>query len=249
MLVGHSMGAPVILYCLAALGDQWAAEHVDHVVLVAPAHVGSPCMLVNLAHSVVHNRTAALEQLFPGPVRVLKPLEDGLGDLCSSWACMAAEMPQVVGGVDAYPKGHVFATTPKRTYTIGQMGDFLADAAKLDAGRKLASALFPGGAELSRKMKAPPVPTHCVYCSKIDTIASMSYEDADVTKPCASVTNLPGDGTITSGSIETLCQAWTDGGADVKLVPCPEAVTHKNLIQDKHTINYVRGLVGLKPTR
>merc|ERR1712194_381624 len=49
-LIGHSMGASVILYMLSVLGDHWVKEHVGEVVLVAPAHVGSPCMLPNLAH-------------------------------------------------------------------------------------------------------------------------------------------------------------------------------------------------------
>jgi pimeloyl-ACP methyl ester carboxylesterase len=244
-LIGHSMGASVILYMLSVLGDHWVKEHVGEVVLVAPAHVGSPCMLPNLAHGVIHpTSTGHFHNVLPENT-LLGHLDTGMGDLCGSWACMAAEMPTMVGGASPYSPDHVFATTPDKSYTLSDLGQFLEDAASQLQGRELPAKLWPGIQEVYSKIKAPIVSTHILYGDKIDTISKVVYGSSDVTKPCIETSSERGDGTITAPAIERLAAAWIEQGADVSLVKCPEEVSHKNLIVDSSTLQYVQGIVDV----
>lgn len=246
-LIGHSMGAPVILYCLSQLGEEWTKKYIEDVVLVAPAHVGSPCMLPSLAHGVIHNEEKK-SPYWGASVEVpefLEKLDEGLGDLCATWPCMVAEMPVVVGGVKPWPADFVFATTPKKEYKLLDLGAFLMKAAESEQGRLFPSNLFPSVLEMYSKMHAPHAPTHIIYGDKIDTISQVSYETEDVTLPCTVVKNDPGDGTITADSIKSVANAWTDQGHDIKLVACPDAITHKNLIVAPMTIEYVSKLMGV----
>jgi len=246
-LIGHSMGAPVILYCLSQLGEEWTKKYVENVVLVAPAHVGSPCMLPSLAHGIINNEEKTSPYWgktvdFPD---FLDKLDEGLGDLCATWPCMVAEMPVVVGGVKPWPADFVFAKTPTKEYKLLDLGAFLLKAAESEQGRLFPSNLFPSVVEMYGKMHAPHVPTHIIYGDKIDTISQVSYDTEDVTLPCTVTKNDPGDGTITADSIKTVADAWIDQGHDIKLIACPDTITHKNLIVAPMTIEYVSKLMGL----
>jgi pimeloyl-ACP methyl ester carboxylesterase len=246
-LVGHSMGAPVILYCLSQLGEEWTKKYIENVVFVAPAHVGSPCMLPSLAHGVIHNeetKSPYWEKTVEVP-QFLEVLDKGLGDLCATWPCMVAEMPVVVGGVMPWPADFVFAKTPTKEYKLLDLRSFLLKAAESEQGRLFPSNLYPGVVEMYGKMHAPHAPTHIIYGDKIDTIAQVSYETEDVTLPCTVARNDPGDGTITADAIKTVANAWIEQGHDIKLVACPDAITHKNLIVADMTVEYVSKLMGV----
>jgi hypothetical protein len=156
---------------------------------------------------------------------------------------MAAEMPTMVGGASPYPPDHVFATTPDKSYTLSDLGQFLEDAATQLQGRELPAKLWPGIQEVYSKIKAPIVSTHILYGDKVDTISKVVYGSSDVTEPCIETSSERGDGTITAPAIERLAAAWIEQGADVNLVKCPEEVSHKNLIIDTSTIQYVQGLL------
>mmetsp|Transcript_71257 Transcript_71257/g.201991 ORF Transcript_71257/g.201991 Transcript_71257/m.201991 type:complete len:419 (+) Transcript_71257:88-1344(+) len=233
-VIAHSMGAPVVLYCLAALGAEWTQAHVKHVILVGPAHMGSLAMLPSFAHGPV------------GSTHTFIPaapfLEHKLGDLCATWAGMVAEMPTAVGGIQPWPADQVLASTPSRNYCLSDMGQFLTDVAACTAAREFGPALWPGFQKLAAAMKAPPVPTHIVFSSKNDTMAQLSYSSSDLGSVPDVKSYQPGDGTITAASIRAVAEGWRRQGAAVTLHEHPEAVSHKDLIACEFTQKLVREL-------
>mmetsp|Transcript_49525 Transcript_49525/g.127834 ORF Transcript_49525/g.127834 Transcript_49525/m.127834 type:complete len:488 (+) Transcript_49525:77-1540(+) len=241
-VIAHSMGASVVLYCLSAVGDSWVKKHVDKVILVAPAHMGSPCMLPSYAHAPI-GTTA--DQFFPLP----NGLEHGISQVTATWACMIAEMPVPVGGAAPWPADHVFASTPSKEYRLADMEQFLKDAHQSALGngmdRKFGPALYPGVLKMASKMKAPPVPTHLVYSDGTDTISRLRYEDEDLTGKPEVAGNEPGDGTIVAASIEAVGKAWeqSDRGA-VHYHKAPGATSHKDLIACDFTTELVRRLLA-----
>jgi len=207
--------------------------------LVAPAHVGSPCMLPNLAHGIIGNTANMLPSS-----RFMDHLESGMSNISSSWPCMPAEMPMMVGDISPYPADHVFARTPNKVYTMGELSGFLADVAGQAKDRDIPSKLWPGIQEIYAKIRTPEVPTHIIYADQLDTITEVAYDTDDVTQPCVETVTEMGDGTITAAAIETVADEWICRGADVHLVRCPEKVNHKNLIVDDFTVLYVQDLMG-----
>eukprot|EP00401_Gymnodinium_catenatum_P053293 CAMPEP_0117557456 /NCGR_PEP_ID=MMETSP0784-20121206/52337_1 /TAXON_ID=39447 /ORGANISM="" /LENGTH=402 /DNA_ID=CAMNT_0005354769 /DNA_START=297 /DNA_END=1505 /DNA_ORIENTATION=- len=242
-VIAHSMGAPVVLYCFSALGDSWVHRHVDHLILVAPAHMGSPSMLPSFAHAPLG---ATADQFFPLP----DGLEHGIGNVTATWACMVAEMPVAVGGVLPWPADHVFASTPSRHYRMEDMQQFLEDTHQSalsepeDACRKFGPALYPGVLKLARAMKAPPIPTHIIYSDGTDTISQLKYgSDCLTSKPEVSL-YAPGDGTIVAASIEAVGKAWERSGAVVTYHKPPSAISHKDLISCDFTVKLVQRLLS-----
>jgi len=240
VIVAHSMGAPVVLYCLSAQGDRWVENHVDQVILVAPAHMGSPCMLPSFAVGPI-NTTA--ESMIPAHF-----LEHQIGDICSTWACMIAEMPVHVGGIAPWPSDYAFAFTPARQYGLADVGQFLEDVARHNGQREFGPALFPGVQELASKMRAPPVPAHIIYSDARDTIAQVEYETSDVSLRPRIKSKEPGDGTIVAASITRVAKQWVEAGAQVVLHKAPGDISHKDLIACDFTIDLIHKQV-LGPKR
>jgi len=237
-VVAHSMGASVVLYCLSVLGDDWVKRYVSQVILVAPAHMGSPSMLPSYAYGPV-GTTA--DSMIPAPAFV----GDRMGNVCARWACMIAEMPVQVGEASPWPADYPLAFTPERTYTLADMGQFLKDVAKHKTKRDFGPALFPGVREIASKMKAPAVPTRILYSDATDTIAQVEYDSADVSAPAKVRTNEPGDGTIIASSIERVAQHWMQSGAEVTLHKVPGGISHKDLIACDFTVDFLeQSVVG-----
>jgi len=235
-VVGHSMGASVILYCLSVLGDRWTEEHIDHVVFVAPGFTGSPSMMPSFAHAPFL-ATAAWLPAHLG--------EHSLGDMAATWACMLAEMPTPVGRVQPWPADYVFASTPERQYGLADIGQFLEDAAACTSGREFGPALWPGVQRMNAAMRAPAAHTCIIYSSGHDTPAQFRYQRQGELGAAASISGTePGDGTITSGSVVAVARAWRAEGRRVDLVECPGAVDHKALINSDFTIAVVGKITG-----
>jgi len=235
-VVAHSMGAPVTLYCLSALGDDWAQQYIEQVILVAPAHMGSPSMLPNFAHGPL----GATHSFIPAP----HFLEHHIGDITATWACMVAEMPMMkVGTAEPWPEDHVFAKTPTREYGREDMGRFLDDVAACTGGREFGPALWPGVQELCGKMRAPAVATSIIYSAGDETIAQVTYASDDLGAAPEISRTEPGDGTITAASIEAVAKAWQQDGADVRLFKAEGRVSHKDLIACSQTLQLIPKLL------
>lgn len=226
-VVGHSMGCPVILYCLSKLGSEWTKRYFDHCVLVAPAHMGSPRMIPSLAHGPV----GATHAFIPAP----PILSHDIADLCASWACMTAEMPVPCGGKLPWPEDYAFAFTPSKQYRLRDMGEFLEALAKNNSARNIPTAIWPGVERIYGEMMAPAVPLGIIYGDGCDTIAQVQYSSDNLQKPPEIKKNEPGDGTIVASSVEAVANAWLSEGAHVKLYKVPGAISHKDLIACPYT--------------
>lgn len=236
-VVGHSMGAPLLLYCLSKMGKKWQQAHLERVILVAPAHTGSPSMIPSFGHAPFLAQETAFVPRHCG--------EDLIGDIAATWACMIAEMPTEVAGVAPYSKDHVFARTPQKEYKLSDMGAFLDDLAKQVDDRQFGSALWPGFQRVAGSMKAPEVPTMIIYSSGLDTPCQFEYDSEQLDTRARSVNPCPGDGTITRDSIVAVAKAWGAAGHHVELVEAPGAIDHKTLIADDFTVAVVeRSLEG-----
>eukprot|EP00931_Biecheleriopsis_adriatica_P077976 TRINITY_DN5144_c0_g1_i2.p1 TRINITY_DN5144_c0_g1~~TRINITY_DN5144_c0_g1_i2.p1 ORF type:complete len:830 (+),score=127.23 TRINITY_DN5144_c0_g1_i2:87-2576(+) len=242
-LVCHSMGCPVALYVLSVLGDDWAKKHISQLILVGPAHMGSPAMMSSYAHAPFVDT----QSWVPIPVAFDKTL----GDLTATWACMIAEMPMLVGGELPWPEEHIFASTPEKDYTLKDIGQFLEDVASCKANRETGPALWSGVQKLASMMKAPAVPTSIIYSDRLDTPSQIEYESSDLCKKPKLKSSAPGDGTIVASSVEAIGHAWRSKGCDVKLIKDPgshaKPPDHKELIGCPFSVGVISRLLEGKP--
>lgn len=221
-VIGHSMGASVVLYCVSVLGAEWARSHIDKLILVGPAHMGSPSMLWSFAHGPVN----ATHAMMAAP----QFIDEMVNDVTATWACMVAEVPTKVGKEYPWPKDTVFAKTPTRTYTLDDMGKFLDDVQASTGNREFGPCLWPGVQRMAQKITTPAVPVYLVYSDGVDTPAEATYDDENLGGPPTISQFVPGDGTIVADSVVRVAQAWEADGGDIKLVKVQGAVSHKELI-------------------
>ncbi|CAE8596527.1 unnamed protein product, partial [Polarella glacialis] len=121
-LIGHSMGAQVVLYCIGMLGDAWQKKYVEQVVLVGPAPMGSPSMFAAYANgpsSIAHSSVLPVVDYY----------EHKLSEVSSTWPAMLAELPRMMGTTQTFPADYAFAITPTKRYCLGDVEEFLKDLA------------------------------------------------------------------------------------------------------------------------
>mmetsp|Transcript_39293 Transcript_39293/g.92487 ORF Transcript_39293/g.92487 Transcript_39293/m.92487 type:complete len:602 (-) Transcript_39293:174-1979(-) len=234
-VICHSMGAMVALYCMSVLGDDWCKNHIDQVILVGPAHMGSPIMLPSFAHGPFG---CTKGDFFPVP----PPIMEQLGSLCSSWVAMVAEIPGVVGESNPWPEDYVMAYTTSKQYRLADMGEFLKDLAACVPDREMGDVFWPYIEAMKKKIKRPAVLTRIIYSDSLDTPAQFEYGD-DLTAPPKVSKYEPGDDTITSASIENLAKDWQDQGTPVTLIRAPGYIHHKDLIQCPFTVGILPQLL------
>jgi pimeloyl-ACP methyl ester carboxylesterase len=234
-IIGHSMGASVALYCLSELGEDWAKEHISHVILVAPAHLGAPSMVSSFAHAPFVDTKSWLP--IPGM------FDKRLGDLTASWPCMIAELPVNVGGLQSWPEDYKFAIVgpeenPEKVYKIGGMQEFLEDLVSHKGHREIGPAIWPGAQRMADKTKGAGVPTTVIYSDGTDTPYRVQYDCANISKKARLLESKPGDGTVIAESLER----WAEQLPDVRLLkephPAPgrSSASHKELIISPFTI-------------
>jgi pimeloyl-ACP methyl ester carboxylesterase len=235
-LMGHSMGCPVILYCLGILGVEWQRIYLDQVLLVAPAMMGS----VSMVPSYANNPLSATHAMFHAP----EFLNNGVAATTRTWACMVAEMPMRVGGLNPFDSGRPIAKTSDRDYYVDDMGQFLEDLNEHVPGREFGAALWSSVQELASHMHAPAVPVRMIYNDEHATMAAVSYEQKSSLGDAPYVSEtLQGDGTISLDSVESLGRQWREQGADVTLLNTPDQADHKNLIAGEYTVKTVLSLL------
>lgn len=239
-LIGHSMGTTVIMYILSVIGDAWVKKNIDQVILVAPAHMGSPAMVSSYAHCPFVDTQSWI------PVPGI--FDQTLGDLTATWACMISEMPTYVGGVAPWPEDHAFAITPQKEYRLADIGQFLIDLSATKQHRETGPALWPSVARLASKVRPPLVPTTVIYGAGIETPAQVVYEDGNLGKAPKLGLQVPGDGTIVASSVEAVSDAWVKKGAQVRMVrePLSEGTSHKGLICSPFTASIIPAVIAHK---
>jgi len=246
-LIGHSMGASVILYLLSVVDEEWVTKYIENVVLVAPAHTGSPSMVSSFAFCPFVDTAS----WFPVP----SSLNKNLGDLTSTWACMVAEFPVKVGEISPYPEEHAFAVTsnPEKRYTMDNIGEFLEDLQGSSGKREVGPAMWPHVEKIASSTKIPRVPTAIIYGADVQTPYQVTYDSSDLSVQPKLTETVAGDGTIVASSVEIVAQAWLDKGAPVRLLKDPgRATSHKDLICCPFTIGVIPKILtstALTPVR
>lgn len=234
-LIGHSMGCCVIIFCLNVLGAHWTAQHVSSVILVGAALPGAPTMLACYGGNPIMSFQSWLNEHFAPSL---------LADVAATWACMPAEMPVRVGGIDPYPEGFVFGKTPTKEYRIDDMGEFLKDLAAANDKRTFGEHLWPSVQRLGMHLMPPPVPVHFIYSSGVDTPAQVEYDSEDLSQLPKLSQEAPGDGVITAAPLKSLAHQWRAAGHIVSLLEAPGAASHAGLISNEYTIDLTKALLS-----
>eukprot|EP00449_Zooxanthella_nutricula_P004684 CAMPEP_0198512490 /NCGR_PEP_ID=MMETSP1462-20131121/15477_1 /TAXON_ID=1333877 /ORGANISM="Brandtodinium nutriculum, Strain RCC3387" /LENGTH=439 /DNA_ID=CAMNT_0044241897 /DNA_START=9 /DNA_END=1325 /DNA_ORIENTATION=+ len=240
-VVGHSMGANVILYCMSLLGDEWCKNHVSEIFLVGPAVAGSAAMLSGFANAPLSSAVG---------VNLPDFLDSFVAEMATTFPAMAALMPTQVGDVEAHDVDHKFVVTPDRSYGVEDMGQFVADMKREWPDRVHTADFWPFITEEARRISAPAVPTHMVYLDHLDTPCQVTYESNDLRQEPFVSRHTAGDGTIMASGVQALAAAWgRDGKAPVELHRMPgdvdpgRRVDHAAMISEEWLVRLIEGLV------
>lgn len=238
-VVAHSMGGPVLLYVLNMLGKEWQEENIKDVILVAPAPMGSACMVPSYSN----NPVTAVSSIFHAP----RILEHAVEETTATWAGMVSEMPLLVGGIDTHPD-YPIVITSEREYYAKDMGDFVKKLHETVKGREFATALWPSVTEIASAMHAPAVLTSIIFDNGQDTISQVSYVDVgdDLSKAPKPTKYEKGDNTVIASSVEKLGMQWRAKGAKVRIYNTPDQIDHKNLIAGKYTVQMILDILAGK---
>eukprot|EP00929_Paragymnodinium_shiwhaense_P043027 TRINITY_DN22177_c0_g1_i3.p1 TRINITY_DN22177_c0_g1~~TRINITY_DN22177_c0_g1_i3.p1 ORF type:complete len:899 (+),score=189.80 TRINITY_DN22177_c0_g1_i3:385-3081(+) len=242
-IIAHSMGCFVALYCMSELGEEWTKKYVDQLIMVGPAPCGCPKMMACWTAGVITPAEGDTSSSFPGS-SYLEPLDSRLAGTTSTWPAMLAEMPSCVSGVALWPSDYPIATTPEKTYNIGNIKEFIEDVAAAVPGRDFGPAFWPAIEQMQEKMKTPVVDVRIIYGANIDTIAQLEYPSANLSEMPKVKTFEGGDGTILASCIEALAEGWkAEGLANVSTYKGPEEVDHQHLISCPFTQELIPKLI------
>jgi len=268
-LIGHSMGAQVVLYCIGMLGDAWQKKYVEQVVLVGPAPMGSPSMFAAYANgpsSIAHSSVLPVVDYY----------EHKLSEVSSTWPAMLAELPRMMGTTQTFPADYAFAITPTKRYCLGDVEEFLKDLAAChnknwqpesgttvetvrnwfkdhnlittstvwEAGHTTAPALFAGMKDMSAAMRRPAVVAHVIYAQGHQTPTQFKWDSEDLYTKAQNSEFQPGDDTVTLASIQAMVNDWRkDGEANVHMHRAPDSYHHKALISSRFSLKKISELL------
>ena len=129
----------------------------------------------------------------------------------------------------------LFASTPRRNYTISQIPELLADA-----GLDEAAAKVRYGLKYAAQIDKPfPFPTVCAIGTGVDTTGRLQWtenivrgtNDGKWTHPSTEV-KVDGDGTVPRSSATIACDVWSKAGGNVRMLELKGA-THIGMMKDK----------------
>jgi len=249
-IIAHSMGAQVVLWCLAQLGEEWTKKHVTKLIFCGPAIAGTPVMFPCYANGPNGNAVEGMFLKYP-----MEHLDEKLRSITSSFPCMMAEMPTNIGKVQAYPDDQVFATTPTKEYTVKNIDHFFSHASKWGTEQshwQVAKELWAGWQKMVGTIGPPAVPMHIIYSKSCKTLSQVRYTSEDLMKQPKLEKYEGGDATVSGAPLEALARGWTELGSQVQLHLTPEAdkVNHEGCIQCKFTLELLPRLLetdGLLP--
>lgn len=242
-IVGHSMGALVVLWCLNEMGARWVKANVGTLVLVCPAPSGTPVMFPCYA-------AGPLQGFVNHHIHIPKALEKDVSQASSSWPCLISEFPQECGGIQTWDLDFPFVITPTKKYCVGDVTKFLEDVEALAPERNMGPQLIKGVYQMNSICKAPPVTTHIIYNDGLDTVKQMKYKDEDITVWPEDITFGPGDGTVLAAQLEKLAEEWRKqkrDDASVILHKLPGQVVHAQMIQSPEACDVILKLLPDQP--
>jgi len=249
-LIMHSLGANVVLYCLGCLGQHWTRHHVDRLVMIGPAMMGSPQIFSTFTCGPLG---AVVDAVKAGAgIFMFDFVNPTLATTVCSWPCIYQTFPTAVAGVPAYPPDHVCALTPSRSYTVSDTRQFISDVSTCSGGRApwvTGPLVWDAVSKVADRMLPPPrgIPTHIVYGNGFPTVNQATYGTENLLSMPKFSAMAKGDKTVTAGSIEMLARSWQASGVDIQLHLAPPDVIHKNLILCPFTLSLLSEIFRGRP--
>jgi len=238
-VLAHSMGACVTLYCLSRLGEDWQKRYIDQVILIAPALMGSPCMVPSWANNPLHASKTAVH------IPDMLSTETMTGETSASWVSFPFLFPSLVGGINTYPSKYPIIVTPKREYTVEQMGELLIDISAQVPKREMGAKFLPSITDIHSQLHPPAVPTHLIYTAGQDTPAQMTYASDDLGDAPEVTEYKPGDGTLLAENMVQLGLEWSKLGAEVAVIKALGNTDHSSLVACEFCVKEVHKILAM----
>lgn len=233
-VVAHSMGAAVAHLCMSEFGPEWQKNNINQCVWISPVHGGSASLLPSWASGFRADRS----DVFPAPELLTKDISK----MTASWPCLVAMCPQThVGSRCCQAENHVFAKTPTKKYTLGEIGKYLEDVSGCVQGRVNGPGFLPDVKGIWAKLEVPAVPLRILYSTGIRTMSQMKYTTEDLSAWPEVWSRENGDGTMLASTVEMIARNWQEESPELDIQMFTETlgVSHRNMVSCTFTCNLV----------
>ncbi|KJE94674.1 hypothetical protein CAOG_05286 [Capsaspora owczarzaki ATCC 30864] len=223
-IVSHSMGGPTSLFFLNSMTDAWKAKYIKSYIPISAPWSGSP---------------STLRSLLSGEALSLPINEEKFRLLFRAMTREAGGPVSLLPSINPefWPADKVFVRTPTRSYTIADIPQLF-----IDAGTPITAQVYAKVKNVLTNLKAPNVPTHCVYGVDVPTQISYTYTSNWDDIPTIEYSNY-GDGVVPIESLRR-CQDWATqmtATIDINEIGL-EAGNHFSIVQDPAVISYILSL-------
>lgn len=232
-IVGHSMGCVVANWCMSKLGDAWQRCNIGLCIWIAPTHGGCT--------SAIPTYAAYPAPTYSGFIPVPELLHPDIAIASSTWPCLVAMAPQLVGGICPLPPKQVLFATPSKKYTALNIGTLFEDLASEDESRSLGAQIWSGIQHMWSDISAPAVPVRILYSNASRTPASWSYPDGDFSSWPEVTEHHWGDGVVVATAVEAISKGWRVARPDLDIELFCETwgAHHTDLISCAFTLRLV----------
>lgn len=260
VVVAHSLGAQVITYMMGLLGPEWTEAHISDVVLVGPATMGLPSVFAGYANgpsTITHSsvvpvanfmeiRLRDVASTWPGMLAVMPTPLNGLDTF--SGQKMATSPRRSYSGMDSVAFLEDLANCDEKegkhwlldeTRGIHETSRRWLEDHDILSVKRIWKVQFQNAAVMRRAFETHVVPylrppncrVHVVYAASMDTLFEQKFQENLFFKASFGKF-VPGDDTITAGSVDRMCEAWKKAGCHVvkhhagkfhhkELITCP----------------------------
>uniref|UniRef100_A0A1I7ZKU3 Lecithin-cholesterol acyltransferase-like 1 n=1 Tax=Steinernema glaseri TaxID=37863 RepID=A0A1I7ZKU3_9BILA len=225
VVLGHSMGNPVMLYFYRnVVSASWKEKFVHSHISLAGAWGGAMQIVKLFASGYNMDYYRILLSPF-----ALRPMQ-------RSFTSSAFLFPS--GAV--WAEDEVLAATASKNYTLQNVREFFEDIGYALGWEQFQRTRYPDVAALA----APGVALHCVYGRGVATPETFSWAAGYFPDYQPTATNGDGDGTVNLRSLEA-CARWNatnNAGRPVSLHAL-DGADHMSILGDSRTIDLLRNLL------
>ncbi|XP_055600411.1 phospholipase A2 group XV-like [Uranotaenia lowii] len=183
-LIAHSMGGPMTLNFLQRQSQEWKDKYIRRLISIAGAWGGSvKSMKIYAAGDNLGSYFVSASA-----IRTMQVTTPSL-----AWL-----MPNPL----FWKPNDVLARTKSRTYTVGQLEEFLDDM-DLPESKEMYKDVLP----IALNFTPPGVEVHCLYGSQKDTVESLEWPSTYDMSGTPTLVYGEGDGTVNLRSLEA-CKHW-----------------------------------------
>ncbi|KAK0428978.1 hypothetical protein QR680_011118 [Steinernema hermaphroditum] len=225
VILGHSMGNPVMLYFYHKIVSQeWKDKFIHSHISLAGAWGGSmqTVKLFASGYNMDFYRIIL-------PPSTLRPMQ-------RSFTSSAFLLPSAA----LWGENEVFATTVLKNYTMANLEEFFTDMQYTLGWEQYQKTNYDRVGTLD----APGVKVHCIYGTKVNTPETFSWAPKDFPDSQPTTFFGDGDGTVNIRSLEA-CKRWNpenNSGKTVKAYPLENA-DHMGILADQRIFDLLKTLL------